>query len=251
MKFCENKPTKYPEANWISDSKISLRIFIMWQESLRTMSTRALKGREGKLKKNLLKVVLRKCPVRYQVQATIPTREGIPVLFTTEWNYLRIWQNIGTTVVEPKIFLSAPAPRSRKSELRLQLRPRLQLILQHSLKINFFDFSIRTKILTIYKNFLSNHDFFFLSNFFKSVVNRKEPGPQFAISAPAPGSWSFYQQAVRKTLVSKTLMSTKQCFGSGGRHDPFPMFLGLPDPHPDLLVTSTNPDPAPDPSLFS
>jgi hypothetical protein len=27
------------------------------------------------------------------------------------------------------------------------------------------------------------------------------------------------------------------------------MFLGLPDPHPDLLVTSTDLDPAPDPSL--
>jgi hypothetical protein len=31
------------------------------------------------------------------------------------------------------------------------------------------------------------------------------------------------------------------------------MFLGLPDPHPDPLFTSTEPgaDPAPDPSLFS
>jgi hypothetical protein len=27
------------------------------------------------------------------------------------------------------------------------------------------------------------------------------------------------------------------------------MFLGLPDPHSDPLVTSTDPDPAPDPSL--
>jgi hypothetical protein len=29
------------------------------------------------------------------------------------------------------------------------------------------------------------------------------------------------------------------------------MFLGLPDEHPEPLVTSTDPDPAPDPSLFS
>jgi hypothetical protein len=29
------------------------------------------------------------------------------------------------------------------------------------------------------------------------------------------------------------------------------MFLGLPDPHPDSLFTSTAPVPAPNPSLFS
>jgi hypothetical protein len=28
------------------------------------------------------------------------------------------------------------------------------------------------------------------------------------------------------------------------------MFLGLPDPHPDPLVTSTDHDPAPDPSIM-
>jgi hypothetical protein len=28
------------------------------------------------------------------------------------------------------------------------------------------------------------------------------------------------------------------------------MFLGLLDPHPDLLVTSTDPDVDPDPALF-
>ncbi len=37
----------------------------------------------------------------------------------------------------------------------------------------------------------------------------------------------------------------RQCSGSGS----VPMFLGLSDPHPDPLVTRTNPDP--DPSLFS
>ncbi len=44
--------------------------------------------------------------------------------------------------------------------------------------------------MMIYKNFFSNHDFF-LKNFFKSFINRKEPElepePQFVISAPAPG----------------------------------------------------------------
>ncbi len=42
-----------------------------------------------------------------------------------------------TSVAEPKIFLSAPAPWSRKSEflLRLRFQPRRQLNLQHILKI--------------------------------------------------------------------------------------------------------------------
>jgi hypothetical protein len=52
----------------------------------------------------------------------------------------------------------------------------------------------RVKIVTIYKNLFSNKDFF-LENFFKSMVNRKEPEleseqepePKFIISAPAPG----------------------------------------------------------------
>jgi hypothetical protein len=58
--------------------------------------------------------------------------------------------------------------------------------------MTFFDQSNRIKIVTIYKNFFSNHDFF-LYNFFKSVANRKEPGPelepkpQLVFSAPDPG----------------------------------------------------------------
>ncbi len=43
----------------------------------------------------------------------------------------------------------------------------------------------RIKIVIFYKNFFSYHDFLFY--FFKSVINRKEPEPQFVISAPAPG----------------------------------------------------------------
>ncbi len=33
---------------------------------------------------------------------------------------------------------------------------------------------------------------FFYKNFFKFVVNGKEPDPQFVISAPAPQRWSQY-----------------------------------------------------------
>jgi hypothetical protein len=52
-----------------------------------------------------------------------------------------------SSVVEPKIFCSAMAPRSRKSELRFRHKVRLR----------------------------------------KSVVNEKEPEPNFVMSAPAPG----------------------------------------------------------------
>jgi hypothetical protein len=46
----------------------------------------------------------------------------------------------------------------------------------------------RTKVVKIYKNIVSDHDFFKYI-FFKSVMNRKEPEPQFVILAwaPAPG----------------------------------------------------------------
>jgi hypothetical protein len=56
-------------------------------------------------------------------------------------------------------------------------------------KIGFFDLTFRIKIVTIYKNLFSDHDVhdYFLYNFFKSVINRKEPELQFVISAPAPG----------------------------------------------------------------
>ncbi len=49
----------------------------------------------------------------------------------------------------------------------------------------------RVKIVTIYKNFFTNHDFF-LNNFFKSLINSKEPDPepQFVISAPAGNLFS-------------------------------------------------------------
>jgi hypothetical protein len=36
---------------------------------------------------------------------------------------------LSASVAEQKIFLSAPAPRSRKSEFQLRLQPRLQIVL--------------------------------------------------------------------------------------------------------------------------
>jgi hypothetical protein len=41
--------------------------------------------------------------------------------------------------VEPNIFILAPVPWSRKSELRLQLRLRFRAVLKDILKITFFD----------------------------------------------------------------------------------------------------------------
>jgi hypothetical protein len=90
--------------------------------------------------------------------------------------------------------------------------PRLRTVLQDTLKITFlwyeywylFSFYTdwcmfypdRIEILTIYKNFLSNQDFFLL-NFLRSLLNRKDtepklkPEPQFEILALAPGgSWN-------------------------------------------------------------
>jgi len=78
---------------------------------------------------------------------------------------------------EPQIFLSAPAPQSRKSELWLRI------ILQNTLKITLLDLSNRIKIVTIHKNFFSNHNFFYPP-----------------LSAPAPQHW-FY-------------VFTKICFSS-------------------------------------
>ncbi len=58
-----------------------------------------------------------------------------------------------------------------------------------TLKITFFCplvIGLKLKV-TIYKNDFSNIGFFF--NFLNSVMNRKEPEPQFLISAPAPGGF--------------------------------------------------------------
>ncbi len=43
---------------------------------------------------------------------------------------------------------------------------------------------------------------FFLYNFFKSVVNRKEPETQFTISAPAPGNNLIWAPRFRNTATS-------------------------------------------------
>jgi hypothetical protein len=58
-----------------------------------------------------------------------------------------------------KIFLSAPKPGSRRSEFRLRLQLRPWIVLQDTLKITFFDLSNSIKIVTIFKNLSSNHDF--------------------------------------------------------------------------------------------
>jgi hypothetical protein len=71
------------------------------------------------------------------------------------------------------------------------VRPRLRIVLYDTLKIGYFDLTNRIKIVTIYKNFFSGHDFFCQISS-SSVIFRKEPEPelepepQFVISAPAP-----------------------------------------------------------------
>jgi hypothetical protein len=72
------------------------------------------------------------------------------------------------------------------------VRPRLRIVLYDTLKIGYFDLTNRIKIVTIYKNFFSGHDFFCQISS-SSVIFRKEPEPelepepQFVISALAPG----------------------------------------------------------------
>jgi hypothetical protein len=61
------------------------------------------------------------------------------------------------SVEEPKTFFSALAPWSRKTDLWLRHR----IVLKDILKITFFVLSYRMKIVTIYKNFFSRHDFFY------------------------------------------------------------------------------------------
>jgi hypothetical protein len=51
---------------------------------------------------------------------------------------LSYFLSVVSSVVEPKIFLSAPtqAPRSRKSELLLRIQPRIRIIILDTLKIS-------------------------------------------------------------------------------------------------------------------
>jgi hypothetical protein len=46
---------------------------------------------------------------------------------------VRYLPTVQYSVVEPKIILSDPAPRKRKSELRLRLQSRLQIVLKDTL----------------------------------------------------------------------------------------------------------------------
>ncbi len=64
--------------------------------------------------------------------------------------------------------------RLRKSELRLQLRVPLRIVLQNTLKIAL---TKKIKIEQIYKT-SSATVILFLENFFKSVINRKKPEPE-------------------------------------------------------------------------
>ncbi len=107
--------------------------------------------------------------------------------------------------------LNLPVLRSRKYFFRLRLRLRGKYFFRLQLQITFFSFLTwvgtstilsymdwsmlhpsKIKIVVIYKHFFSNHDFS-IYNFFKSLINRKEPEPepkpQFVFSAlsPAPG----------------------------------------------------------------
>jgi hypothetical protein len=61
------------------------------------------------------------------------------VIFKPNFVKLQKLRVLGISVVEPKIFLSALAPWSRKSELQLRLQ--LRIVLKYTLKITgtFFD----------------------------------------------------------------------------------------------------------------
>jgi hypothetical protein len=76
-------------------------------------------------------------------------------------------ENISSGSKEPQILISAPTPRSRKSQFWLRLQPPASdsFLRYRYLENTFFDFSNRIKIVLIYKNFFSHHDFFLL-NFF-------------------------------------------------------------------------------------
>jgi hypothetical protein len=63
----------------------------------------------------------------------------------------------------------------------------------------------RIKIVIIYKNFFNNHDFLY---FFKSLINRKEPKPQFVISAPTPAVGGNLISAPRLKLPNKDIEAT-------------------------------------------
>ncbi len=93
---------------------------------------------------------------------------------------------------EKTLFLpSPPELRSRNSEFRLwlQIRPRLRIVLQDTLKMAFFDLTNRIKIVTIYKNFLSNHDFFFYE--ISVILERSQSWSRsrniISALAPSPG----------------------------------------------------------------
>jgi hypothetical protein len=99
------KPTKYTEANKFTKAKLHCESSFCDTKFLRTTPTRALKHREGKVKKNPLKVVLRK-----------PTREGIHDILRNEMKKYRNHccgaENIsfGSGSTEPQTRITAPTP---------------------------------------------------------------------------------------------------------------------------------------------
>jgi hypothetical protein len=74
------------------------------------------------------------------------------------------------------------------------------------------------KMVTIFKNFFSNHDFF-LKNVCKSVINRKEPKLepewQFIISAPAPKGNIFLALQLSTSGSTALIQTVKKWIGLG------------------------------------
>ncbi len=123
-KFCEIslQTNKVPGSKWISVSKAKLHCKSSFCNTkfLRTTPTRALKQREGKVKKNLLKVVLRKCRGRYRLQYLqeresqydtpryVVTSAFFWISVTVLWS--RKLFGSGTGSMKPQIRIAAPAP---------------------------------------------------------------------------------------------------------------------------------------------
>jgi hypothetical protein len=112
---------------------------------------------------------------------------------------------------EPQIRIAgltlAPAP-NKFCKIRVPVPWELPFLAGASVVLLYL---IRIKIVAIYKNFVSNHDFFSI-NFLTSVINRKEPEPepQFAILAPRPGENLISAPWLRLPKIPTQELSTKK-----------------------------------------